>query len=521
MDNTGVWECVTELVGSDTRTLGSTVDFGARVEPGADFAGEVVAVTSIRFTDFFIDFGDGQLTLPPGSSMILEQARFSGTLDAAGNDVIFETFSYFNDATVIDPVLHGTIAVGHQVRFEGTTVVMDLLQNNQTSGGSFLVVDGDLIVHGDISRPHYSFVISLDGSLELNGTAELSSFQIVTPGPHELRMGENALLNAPILLAEFSPVSVVATTDLRLGAAISLGIDGSLTLAPASTVTFESGGGLSGGTITANGSMLVGDGFIGSTQIQDVTIDGAIYTAGESTFAGGLDLTGSLVGFSGNSAEVTIEGDFVNDAAIFQEHAPFSLIATGDLMNRGTIQISEVIIRGTEDQTVEIGSGISAIAFIMESDVLGSSYQWLRDGVALAGQTNPALILPGVSTADLGEYRCEVDGTVVSRVIAIGQGVVSVPTSGLGGSVVLSAARPNPLRTGTSFTLSLNDRAETRVAVYDVAGREIAVLAEGSLSAGRHDFTWNAASAAPGVYFLQGQAGTTRVSQRLVRVGSR
>jgi hypothetical protein len=50
---------------------------------------------------------------------------------------------------------------------------------------------------------------------------------------------------------------------------------------------------------------------------------------------------------------------------------------------------------------------------------------------------------------------------------------------------------PNPFNPTTTISFSTEHRADVRLSVYDVLGREIAVLANGSYSPGLHEFRWN------------------------------
>lgn len=88
------------------------------------------------------------------------------------------------------------------------------------------------------------------------------------------------------------------------------------------------------------------------------------------------------------------------------------------------------------------------------------------------------------------------------------------------GAVALSAARPNPTVGATSFTFTLPVASEVDLAVYDLRGRRVATLAGAAVEAGAHSARWDAAGAAPGIYFARlsaraGGAVTTR-NQRVV-----
>jgi len=67
-------------------------------------------------------------------------------------------------------------------------------------------------------------------------------------------------------------------------------------------------------------------------------------------------------------------------------------------------------------------------------------------------------------------------------------------------SVQIRRPAPNPFTESAAIRISLPDDAVLRVALVDVLGREVAVLAEGSHAAGAHAVAVYGATLAPGVY---------------------
>jgi hypothetical protein len=63
---------------------------------------------------------------------------------------------------------------------------------------------------------------------------------------------------------------------------------------------------------------------------------------------------------------------------------------------------------------------------------------------------------------------------------------------GLPTSFALEAAYPNPLRSSTTLSFDVAEAADVRVVVYDVQGRQVAVLAEGRFEAARHQVVFDA-----------------------------
>jgi len=75
---------------------------------------------------------------------------------------------------------------------------------------------------------------------------------------------------------------------------------------------------------------------------------------------------------------------------------------------------------------------------------------------------------------------------------------------------------PNPFNPGTviSFQTSVVSRVELRV--FDVLGREVAVLVNGELMPGRHEVRWDASEMPSGIYFYTMTSGEVRLTRRMI-----
>ncbi|OZC02665.1 M4 family metallopeptidase [Rubricoccus marinus] len=82
----------------------------------------------------------------------------------------------------------------------------------------------------------------------------------------------------------------------------------------------------------------------------------------------------------------------------------------------------------------------------------------------------------------------------------------------------LEVPRPNPASGASSVVFSLEEAGEARVALYDVLGREVAVLHDGQTEAGEHDVAFDARSVPAGSYIIVMQTGAQRLTQRLTVV---
>lgn len=77
---------------------------------------------------------------------------------------------------------------------------------------------------------------------------------------------------------------------------------------------------------------------------------------------------------------------------------------------------------------------------------------------------------------------------------------------------------PNPTRSGATVRFSLETAGPVRAALYDVLGREVAVVAEGTFAAGPHTIALDSARLPVGAYLLRVEAGEAVQTLRLSRV---
>jgi hypothetical protein len=110
----------------------------------------------------------------------------------------------------------------------------------------------------------------------------------------------------------------------------------------------------------------------------------------------------------------------------------------------------------------------------------------------------------------------EADVRTAETTIAVSDAIESPPAA-----VQLRASVPNPFRSATELSYTLLEGGRHRLAVYDLQGREVAVLAEGEGLAGRHTVRWDGRDARgaelpSGVYFIRFETSAQVEAQRVV-----
>jgi hypothetical protein len=84
--------------------------------------------------------------------------------------------------------------------------------------------------------------------------------------------------------------------------------------------------------------------------------------------------------------------------------------------------------------------------------------------------------------------------------------------------LTLALAGANPTSGPVALRLSLPEAARIQLAIYDTAGRRVALVAEGDAPAGQQVLSWNsrAAGITSGVYFARLKAGQLETTRRIV-----
>lgn len=96
-------------------------------------------------------------------------------------------------------------------------------------------------------------------------------------------------------------------------------------------------------------------------------------------------------------------------------------------------------------------------------------------------------------------------------------GPVEVRAGGVRPGAFALAARPNPARAAATFVMTLPAEGEATLALYDLAGRRVAVIFDGAARAGENEVT-AALELPPGVYVGRLEAGGEVAAKRVVVV---
>jgi hypothetical protein len=138
------------------------------------------------------------------------------------------------------------------------------------------------------------------------------------------------------------------------------------------------------------------------------------------------------------------------------------------------------------------------------------------------GDIKPYLAVRALTTGPGYLYAGLQAGVVFRAPIAL-SGVEDGPGAEPGLSLSVLKTDPNPFAAGTRVSFRLEEKADVRLAVYDVSGRRVASLVSGGLPAGPHEKIWDGKTddgvdAGAGVYFIRLETGGKEITAKAVHV---
>jgi hypothetical protein len=212
-------------------------------------------------------------------------------------------------------------------------------------------------------------------------------------------------------------------------------------------------------------------------------------------------------------------GSIVGDAApgaltlVLKQPGPATVITNGTFLQTG----NSVAMQG-----ILVVNGSGALGALFSDDTLDFAIdaQMEVGGTILGAGTTYTL---GVPVDFSGRFS--LSATTTLDVILQGQLVGTAPiTTGREGAeapvgFALAPAYPNPFNPRTTLTLAVDRPQHVRLAVYDLLGREVALVFAGPLGAApRHTFTLDAGGLPGGTYLVRATGETGSALQRLVLV---
>ena len=230
------------------------------------------------------------------------------------------------------------------------------------------------------------------------------------------------------------------------------------------------------------------------------------------------DGEGALASGSGGDGEYVLvyangPGPLDLSGCTFVAFDPFTerVVLTADLdgVVLGPFADTVVLDGGVDFAEGSIPDGPGAIAFVQGDAAVGDPVSSVLGRVAYALVYVDDETLFGVFPAGSPLPSARAGGgagDLAAALAAVREGAAFGPAFAVG---------PNPVRGAGTVAFRLGAAAAVRVAVYDVLGREVAVLADGVLGAGEHRLALDASALPAGAYVVRLVAGGAAQTARL------
>ena len=200
----------------------------------------------------------------------------------------------------------------------------------------------------------------------------------------------------------------------------------------------------------------------------------------------------------------------------FVAYNPFSELTTFAAPLDGTVLgESETAQVFASASAAALPDGPGAIAFVQGEVPIGATVQSVLGRVAHAivyfTDTDYFGVFPAGSPIDPNDPARRAGGAddLAALFAGLREAVGSGPALAVG---------PNPVRGAGAVAFHLDAEADVRLAVYDVLGREVAVLADGPYPAGPHRASFDAGALPAGAYIVRLVAGGAAHAARVTVV---
>ncbi len=184
---------------------------------------------------------------------------------------------------------------------------------------------------------------------------------------------------------------------------------------------------------------------------------------------------------------------------------------------------------------VLVGIGVSAQCSITSGPTITVNGLTINATAQGAGATSPAYVwdwgdasTPGTMQNDQHTYAGP--GTYTVCVVYADQTnpftcfdssctVVTVNAVGINdpnASALNVQAIPNPFNSQLTINLTMSNTEMVEVALYDMTGKQVAILKNGVMSAGANVIEWKPAGLTAGVYFLQVKTNHSLITKKVI-----
>ncbi|MBT3252125.1 MAG: T9SS type A sorting domain-containing protein [Candidatus Marinimicrobia bacterium] len=176
------------------------------------------------------------------------------------------------------------------------------------------------------------------------------------------------------------------------------------------------------------------------------------------------------------------------------------------------------LINVDDNQVSYIANGIVDAFQITLSHEAGVTVELTNDAMvaqSVSDGITTTMIIVAPESSEL--FTASGDFEIVEFLAASGEDYVDV-SLGIPTSFALNAAYPNPFNPTTTIGYAVPIASDVRVVVYDMLGRQAAILVNSNIEAGNYSVNWNASDLSSGMYLVRMTAGDFTRTQKIMLI---
>jgi len=181
----------------------------------------------------------------------------------------------------------------------------------------------------------------------------------------------------------------------------------------------------------------------------------------------------------------------------------------------------QIALRGTDSNGLGLGSRVKAVAgdLVQWRDVGGGRGESCSNAPYVHLGFGEHAVVDSIYVMWLSGRTDILTNVTADQRITIQEGssFISNPHHGfIPTTICLEPPYPNPFNPTTMLTFSLPVAAKVKLLVYDITGRQVAILMNSLEQAGNHRVVFNGSGLTSGIYFCKLQAGEFTAVQKMV-----
>ena len=500
---------------ADNSSIGATIivpDSATNVIMGSD-------LHLIVNGNYNCNFGNSEL-FTQGHDLTIDNGQFTNARVTTDDTL---TFNYTILSTVVingNYFLKGNIISFDNNIFKGTITNSGNI-TNLTGYSTVLTIEGNILNYGTLQ--HSDVYIKKNASNYGTWYNQMTRFT----GP-----GEKVLINSA-----GHPFGGVQMRIEDTAATVKLGSDAEIT---AEQFFLENGKincnghTLNTSTVYHNGRIYNSNKIRQHGSYENVILDGPTELYGinnmmYSTINGNITNYDTVsVPYLQSGNVLSVNGHFINKGI----YHTLYMDLIGDLTNHGSIYDNSMItVNGTQDQTINISQPVNSEVRIYPK-ISGTTYQWLKNGEDIPGEQSSMIIFTTLEFTNAGVYKCRVitgGSPQYSREITINRvtGIEQENENTLN-DFTLYQNYPNPFNPSTRIRFTIPEisirespGAQVQLKVFDLLGREVAVLVNEYRPAGNYEVEFATGinlQIPSGVYYYQLKAGDYKQTRKMILI---